>query len=314
MIVRRATVHLAIRYSLVMLGVIALFALGVALYVSVAFDIELPEASASEEAIDRANSTLHTGLAICFAVLVLLVPLLSYLLARSALAPVRASLEAQQRFVDDASHELRTPIAIAQGELELSLMQPRTAEEYRDTIRGALEAVEELSGLTNDLLLLTRSDQLGGDAPLVPLEELSERALLALPPETRDRVATQVAPGGSLQCVPELLTRAITNLLENAAKFSPPETPISLSMEQVDGATRIAIVDLGPGMNPADTARAFERFWRADASRSTSGHGIGLSIVQRIAEYHGGSVALQSSPGKGTRAILDLPHSDRHES
>ena len=125
-LVRRATVRLTILNSAVLLGVVVVFALAVNWYVSRSFDLEL--ADSSEETMDRAVQTLRTALLIGCGILVVLVPPISYALARLALAPVRRNLETQHRFVDDASHELRTPVAVAQGELELGLMRPRSAE------------------------------------------------------------------------------------------------------------------------------------------------------------------------------------------
>ena len=193
MIIRRAVFRLTVRYSLIMLGAIALFAIGVAVYVAFAFEVQLPEASASEEAIDRANTALRVGLIACFVVLALLVPPLSYLLARSTLAPVRENLEAQQRFVDDASHELRTPLAVAQGELELSLMQPRTPEQYRETIEDALEALAELgtlcqvSSLVEGSFIGFRVERVGDSPPSKRLRAL---------PVGRGRVRR----GGGVRC------------------------------------------------------------------------------------------------------------------
>ncbi len=304
MIVRRAALRLTVQYSLVLLGVMALFGLGVALYAQVAFDLELPEAS--EAAIIQANATLRMGLLVCFGALVVLVPPAAYLLARRTLHPVRRNLEAQQRFVDDASHELRTPIAVAQGELELARMRPRDPEAYRAAIDAALAALGELSGLTDDLLLLAREEPLG-PGERIGLARLGERAVLAVAPELRPRVALRVHGAGELAGSPELLVRAVANLLENAGKFSPAAAPIELLIERTGDIARITVADEGPGMPPEHAARAFDRFWRADAARSTPGRGIGLSIVRRIAELHGGRASLQSAPGRGTAVTLELP-------
>lgn len=307
MILRRATLRLTIRYSLVLLGVVAMFGLGVGLYVSIAFDAELPEASASEEAIDRANSTLHVGMLICFGVLVFLVPILSYLLARSALAPVRAGFEAQQRFVDDASHELRTPLAVAQGELELALMRDRTPQQYQATIRASLSAIEETGQLTSDLLLLTRADHIGADAISISVAEILNRATLSLPEQDQDRVKVRANASETIRCAPELITRAVGNLLENALKFSPPDQHVLLEVSVQSGEVFMTVTDHGGGMDAADAAHCFERFWRADSARSVPGHGIGLSIVQRIAQYHQGHAELHSTLGAGTRASIQFP-------
>lgn len=305
MIIRRATLRLTIQYSLVLLCIVALFAVGVAIYASFAFDLELPEAS--EQGIDRANATLREGLIICFAVLVVIVPPISYWLARRTLRPVRENLEAQQRFVDDASHELRTPIAVAQGELELALLQERDPEQYRTSIAESLAALQELSGLTNDLLLLTNTDRLDEHADIVELRELGDRALATVPPEVRERVVIRMHGDARMRGSAELLARAIANLLENAGKYAAGASPIELTLEATGDQVRISVRDQGPGMTPEQARRAFDRFWRADSARSTPGHGIGLSIVQRVTALHAGRASIRTVPGQGTEVVLELP-------
>lgn len=311
-LVRRATVRLTILNSAVLLGVVVVFALAVNWYVSRSFDLEL--ADSSEEMMDRAVQTLRTALLIGCGVLVVLVPPISYALARLALAPVRRNLEAQHRFVDDASHELRTPVAVAQGELELALMRPRSAEEYRAAIASALSAVEDIGSLSGELLLLAQSEPIAAGTPgteRIGLDELGRRAVLAAPPDLRSRIELAVSAQpdriGEVSGRPELLVRAIVNLLENAGKYAPPGTPIGLLIEPDGETARISVSDRGPRMSAEDARHAFDRFWRADAARSTPGRGIGLSIVRRIAELHGGRAQLHSAPGRGTTVTIEIP-------
>ncbi|WP_427868654.1 sensor histidine kinase [Leucobacter luti] len=299
--------RLTVIYSLLLLLVVALFGIGVAWYAAAAFDLELPESSLSEEAIDRANATLRTGLLVCFSVLLLFVPFISYVLARSTLAPVRRNMEAQQQFIDDASHELRTPIAVAQGELELALLNPREPVEYRAAIARALAALGELGSLTSGLLLLTSTERAAAIGSPVDVRDAAERAMLAMPQEIRERVHLEVTGRAEITGAAELLVRAIANLVENAGKFSPAGTPIAVVVERSGDEVRVVVSDEGPGMAAEQAAAAFDRFWRADSSRTLPGHGIGLSIVRRIAELHGGSAMLRSKPGRGTQAILELP-------
>ena len=314
--IRRATIRLTILNSAVLLGVIAVFAIAVNLYVSTRFDIEISDRT--ERVLEHAIGTLRMALLLGCGVLVVLVPPISYLLARLALRPVRANLEAQQRFVDDASHELRTPVAIAQGELELALMQDRSADEYRAAIEAALGAVEDLGALSSQLLVLARSERIVPGAPdteRIAVSRLGERAILACPAELRPRVALSLAVRGAGQpehagevwCRPELLVRALANLLENAAKFTPEASPIELRIEPEGGTVRFSVTDRGPGMSAEEARHAFDRFWRADAARSTPGRGIGLSIVRRIAELHGGRATLHSAPGRGTTVTIEIP-------
>ncbi|MBN9613868.1 MAG: HAMP domain-containing histidine kinase, partial [Actinobacteria bacterium] len=265
--IRHATIRLTILNSAVLLSVIAVFAIAVNVYVSTRFDIEISDKT--EKVLEHAISTLRMALLLGCAVLVILVPPISYLLARLALRPVRTNLEAQQRFVDDASHELRTPIAIAQGELELALMQQRSGDEYREAIGSALGAVEDLGALSAQLLVLARSERIVPGAPgteRIGLHELGERALLACPAELRSRIELRIASSGprgldraaEVWGQPELLVRALVNLLENAAKFSPAASRIELLLEPgggpSGGTVRLSVTDHGAGMS-ADDAR-----------------------------------------------------------
>lgn len=305
MIVRQATLRLTFQYSVVILGIIAVFAFGVALYSMVAFDLALPEDA--EGTVDQANATLRVGLIVCFATLVLIVPLVSFLLAQRSLAPVHASLEAQQRFVDDASHELRTPIAVAQGELELALLQPRSPEAYRAAMTAALAAIEELSVLSRDLLLLASADNIAGATEQVTFEAFGARVVQACPPSVRGRVHLETRGDGTIDCSAELLTRAVVNLVENAEKYSPIDTAIEVAVVGIAESVRITVTDHGIGMTTEEAAKAFERFWRADTARTTAGRGVGLSIVQRVAALHRGTVRLDTALGRGTVATLELP-------
>ncbi|GAA1778789.1 HAMP domain-containing sensor histidine kinase [Leucobacter iarius] len=312
MIVRRAVLRLAVVNSLVVLGIVALFAVGVERYASAAFDRDLPGLpDGANDAAEVAIQNLRAGLLICFAALLLVVPVACWLLARHSLRPVRESLETQQRFVDDASHELRTPISVAQGELELALLRDRDPEEYRAAMRSALAALEELGALTGDLLLLSRGDaeaRVGSsERGRISVDELARRALAAVDGTPGAPIRVAESRDADIEGSPELLVRAVVNLLENARKFTPADGEIRLGFELPGSAVRISVSDTGAGMSPEDAARAFDRFWRADSARATPGRGIGLSIVRRVAELHGGSAEIRSTPGRGTTVSVELP-------
>lgn len=312
MIVRRAVLRLTAVNSLVVLGILALFAFGVDRYASAAFDRDLPGLpDGTNDAAEVAIENLRTGMLVCFAVLLVVVPVACWLLARHSLRPVRESLETQQRFVDDASHELRTPISVAQGELELALLRDRDPEEYRAAMRSALAALEELGALTGDLLLLSRGDAeaCGGSSGRgrITVDELARRALAAVEGTPGASIRVAESRDADIEGSPELLVRAVVNLLENARKFTPADGEIRLGFDLPGSAVRISVSDTGAGMPPEDLARAFDRFWRADAARATPGRGIGLSIVRRIAELHGGTAEIRSTPGHGTTVTIELP-------
>ncbi|WP_210509236.1 cell wall metabolism sensor histidine kinase WalK [Naasia sp. SYSU D00057] len=306
MIFRRAILWLTVGYTALQLLLFGVFAVAVYSFVTGTFDFDAVEPE-DEHIAELGFAALRQGLLLAFAALLVLAPLFGYLMARSALKPVRAGYELQQRFVDGVSHELRTPLSVLQGELELALTRERSPEEYQAAIARSLAAVDGLTRLTDDLLLLTQGSGRRLDAAFRPLDvnELVEEAVHARAGAAP--VEVRLGPLFAVRGSPELLAQAVGNLIDNAVKFSPPGTPIRVSTAVAGPTGMIAVRDQGPGMSQDETRHAFDRFWRADAARSTPGHGLGLSLVREICAAHGGDVRLFSSPGSGTTARMTLP-------
>jgi two-component system sensor histidine kinase MprB len=227
------------------------------------------------------------------------------------LGALAASRDRQRRLVADASHELRTPLTSLRTNLDL-LAQTEGADpgagglpaearrELLDDVRGQ---IEELTTLVGDLVMLAREDQ--PEASVAPLD-------LA---EVTDRAVTRVrrrAPGVDFDVRLEPwpaegdatgLERAITNLLDNAAKWSPPGGTITVRL----ASGVLTVDDQGPGIGEADLPHVFERFWRSDDARSMPGSGLGLAIVHQVVDQHGGRVKAGEAPGGGTRMSLAIP-------
>jgi signal transduction histidine kinase len=322
-IFRRALLRLTLVHSAVVLGVVALFGAGVLVFVAVAFDLDPPGASdvigsadaagAGErgDAAEQAMTALLQGLAVSFVVLLVLVPALSHLLARRALAPVRASYDAQQRFVDDASHEFRTPLSVLRGELELALLAERSGGEYREAIGGSLEIVDRMIGMTGDLLLLARGTghQLDAASEVVAAAVVVGRGVAAAGrphPGSAGVLIEGVGPA-LVRGVPELLVRAVANLVDNAIAFTPPGGEVRIRARADARTVTIEVRDTGIGMSPEQIRRARDRFWRADTGAPARGHGIGLSLVHEIVEAHHGRLHLRAVVGAGTVATIELP-------
>ena len=309
MIFRRALIRLALTYTVVQLLLFGAFALGIYAFVTGTFDFDVPEldGEAFVASAEQGFELLRNGLSVGYAVLVVVLPVSSYLMARSALAPVRRSYELQQRFVDGASHEFRSPLSVIQGELELALSRSRTAAQYRVAMRAALESAEGLTRLTNDLLLLTREDgdELEATFEPVSLNELAHKAAHSHGAAARITVTESravIVDGSS-----ELLTRALTNLLDNAAKFTDGSDSIDIIISATGRIAYIQVADNGVGMTDAESAHAFDRFWRAQDARTTPGFGLGLPLVKQIISAHRGKVNISSVPGTGTTVTLTLP-------
>lgn len=228
------------------------------------------------------------------------------------------SFDSMRRFVQDASHEIRTPLAVIRGEAEVALAKERGPAEYQESLAVIQEESRRLSRLVEDLLNLARAD--AGRVQL-HVEELYLNDLVA---ECCRSIEPQAAARNiQLQCGAredvalrgdeELLRRMVWNLLDNAVRYTPPGGKVSASVEAQDGEVRVRVADTGVGIAPEAAAHVFERFYRVDQARSRQQpgaapacFGLGLSIVQWIAESHHGTVELTSQPGAGSTFTVRL--------
>ncbi|MCI4660065.1 sensor histidine kinase [Cryobacterium zhongshanensis] len=311
MIFRQATRRITVAFTGILLLLFGAFALGIYLFVTATFDYD-SVASNGVEAVDAAEqgfATLRIALLIGYLLLVLVVPFVSYGMARVVLRPVRHSYNMQQAFVDDASHEFRTPLAIIQGELELAISRRRQTVEYEAAINTALEEVDHLTSLTSDLLLLARGsdDQVKARFQPVSVETVIKRAIERSGAQVRVTIETPAVQ--HITGAEDLLIRAVGNVLDNAAKFSAPDSTISLTVGTRGDRILIKIVDEGPGMTAETLSHVFDRFWRAEESRNLPGHGLGLALVKQICEAHNGTITIESALGVGTTVRVLLPAS-----
>ena len=230
----------------------------------------------------------------------------------SAFAEREASQARLEQFVADASHELRTPVAAIRGYAELYRKGGLSDEEALARAMARIEGESERMGrLVEDLLLLARLDQ---HQPLetdqVDLAELAGDAVSDLRAVDPERPVTLDAPAPVLIAGDERrLRQVLANLLGNARVHTPPGTPVHVTVGAVDGPARVTVADEGPGIDADHQQRIFERFYRADKSRSraSGGAGLGLSIVAGVVAAHDGEVAVESRPGGGTTFTVRLP-------
>ncbi|HUC53205.1 MAG TPA: ATP-binding protein [Candidatus Cybelea sp.] len=236
----------------------------------------------------------------------------------SLLDRLSESFERQRRFMADASHELRTPVAILRGEAEVALSQQgRSLEEYRESLGVLHHEAERLTHIVEDLFTLTRAD--AGQYPLQPhdfyLEELVAECVhsartLAL--AKKISLNFDEAPESPIHADESLLRRMILNLLDNAIKYTPEGGAVSVTSRLAANEYVLSITDTGKGI-PADLQpRIFERFFRADVARSRAendggGAGLGLSISRWIAEAHHGRLELTRSDSRGSTFTAYLP-------
>ncbi len=228
----------------------------------------------------------------------------------------RLELSFQQatRFSADASHELKTPLSIMQGELENALQAAAPGSAEQQVFANLLEETQRLKSITNSLLLLAQAD--AGQLPLrlerinlgAALEELTQD-IETLAAETGVKVELRAAPAIWIEADPVLLQRAVLNLLQNGLRYNEPNGWITVELGSRNGRSELNICNGGPGISPADQKRLFNRFFRADAARSriVHGMGLGLSLAREIARAHRGDLALQESRPGRTCFTLWLP-------
>lgn len=227
---------------------------------------------------------------------------------RTMLEALETSREQQQRLVQDASHELRTPLTSLRVNVEmLDRIERSTAEISAEDRAAVLDAiaseVAELGSLFDELIdLATDSDDRDAPLELVRLDEIVTRAVARWAQRT-DRSIDVTVEAVTVNGNDALLERAVTNLIGNAHKFSPPDEPIEVVV--LDGF--VAVRDGGPGIPAADRERVFDRFHRAETTRSMPGSGLGLAIVAKIVDHHGGEVWAAESDRGGADVGFTLP-------
>jgi two-component system, OmpR family, sensor kinase len=219
------------------------------------------------------------------------------------------SFDSQRRFMADASHELRTPVAILQGELDVTLSRDdRDAREYRDSLKIMRKSVQRLTRIVRDLFLLARGD--AGQYPMRDerfyLDEVvaqTVQGFRTLAAERGVAIAEEHEPDLVMRGDEDLVQRLVGNLVENAIKHVPSGGRVLVRSSAADGGLRIEVHDSGSGIAPELRERIFERFFGADGS----GAGLGLPIARWIAEAHGGRVWLESSGSSGSVFVANLP-------
>lgn len=235
----------------------------------------------------------------------------AYLWARRTLAPLEAVHEAQARFTSDASHELKTPLAVMKTELEVVLAdKSATKQDYREILSSNLEEVDRLSDLSSTLLQLAKLEFGTLEWRTFNLTETVDVAMKSLG-ERADRIdikAVKHLP--DIKANPTSITELIMVLLDNALKYSPPKSRISVAMRRRARSVEISITNSGKGITAEQLPYIFTRFYRGDSSRAShtaAGYGLGLPLAKKIVELHHGELTATSQPGVFTTLTVRLP-------
>jgi len=231
---------------------------------------------------------------------------------------LEASFQAQKRFTADASHELRLPLTILKGEIEVALRRPRTEEEYQQILRQQLSTIDRIQRIVNDLLTLARAD--AGQLEIVQepvdlsllLQEVGQQHLILFDSQ---HVGLDIQIEDELEIMGETgqIERTVMNLLSNAFKHAPEHSSIHLTACSKGNSAIISVRDEGPGIAAEQQQRLFDRFFRADDARCRKegeGAGLGLAICKRMVDAHNGDIWVESQIGEGATFFVRLPLSN----
>jgi two-component system, OmpR family, sensor histidine kinase MprB len=214
------------------------------------------------------------------------------------------SLVRQRQLVADASHELRTPLATVRTNVEvLTRADELPPDDRAMLIRETIAQIGELTRLVGDLVELARGDGQEEPFTVVDLDNLTRR-VVEVAGRNHPSIAFRVDGVPSLiRGAPARVSRAVSNLIDNAAKWSPPNSEVEISVRE----GTVTVRDHGPGVDPADLPHVFERFYRSPQARTMPGSGLGLAMVKQVADSHGGTVTAAIAPGGGALFVLQFP-------
>src|SRR6266480_2203577 len=215
------------------------------------------------------------------------------------------------QFSADLAHELRTPIANILGEAQVALTRDRTSDEYREVIESTVAECERLSGIVDNLLFVARVDAAREPIARKQFDARAAVEKIATFYQTiaeDHHVAISCSGEGQISADPAMFERAVGNLVDNALRFTPGNGSIQIVLAQYAADFEVAVSDNGCGIAPEHLPRVFDRFYRAESSRSSAGAGLGLALVKSIVDLHGGSAKIESEVSRGTTVTVTFPN------
>lgn len=269
----------------------------------------------SVEDLQATKNRLKLNLLVINGVILGVSAVVGYFLAGKTLQPIEESLEEQKRFVADASHELRSPLTALKTSMEVALRDKKMSlTEAKKVIKSNLEDIDSLQFLSNNLLSLANFQSnshnlVFREIDIAEVVKNAYRKILPLAKEKNIEIRI-VVKKQTLSVNKESLEEMIVIFLDNAVKYTPSGGKVSINTKTNNKHLLIEIKDTGIGIDPKDLPHIFDRFYRADASRTkekVAGFGLGLSLAKRIIEIHKGSVEVASILGKGSNFIIRLP-------
>ena len=225
---------------------------------------------------------------------------------------LEAAFRREREFVSDASHELRSPLTVLRGRIEMLIRERGKGDEVAEESRELLREVTRMDRLVDDLLTLAKAETGTLIHPrAVRVEDFAEDLRRDLPLLGARDYRVQSGATGAIDADPDRLAQVLRNLVSNAVRHTGSDGHITVSIEPRNGGTTFAVSDDGPGIPPDQLDRIFDRFYRTDEGRARDqgGSGLGLAIARAIVEAHGGTIAAESEPGSGTTIRFDVPNS-----
>lgn len=264
------------------------------------------------EELEAAKNRIKLSLIVVNAFIFVFAGGAGYFLAGRTLRPIKVMIDEQNQFISSASHELRTPIATMRAEMEASLLEKNISDkEARRLIKSNLEELTDLQNLSNTLLRLAKVHNTGADAltETVDLSQAVANAKKKVASLAKKKHITITSGKISAKVTGEKnsLTEVFVILFDNAIKYSPEKTAITIDQKKENASAVITIKDQGIGIAAKDLPHIFDRFYRADKSRNEEGYGLGLSIAKKIIETHNGEIRVTSKVNSGTTFLVSLP-------
>jgi len=267
-----------------------------------------------EQTLASAHKRILTRLIVTNIFILVGAGLVSYYLARRTLRPIEEAHNAQSRFAADASHELRTPLATMQSEIEVALMKPDLSLAQSKKLHVSnLEELDHLTALSDGLLRLARMEPQTINRESGTIDAMITAAISRILPLAEKKnilITPKIDPDISIYVDKHSMVEALVIMLDNAVKYSPAKTEVYIRAAKRRSEIVIRIIDQGIGIKPSDQLHIFERFYRADNSRSkvaAPGYGLGLAIAKSIIDLNGGAIDVKSIPGTGSTFSLRLP-------
>jgi signal transduction histidine kinase len=288
------------------------FALATVLQPTLDIDPDVPNLAAAEIAYAATIQRIGTALIVADIAVVGLVGVVAWLLAARTLRPIQDAHRRQRRFVADASHEMRTPLAGIRAAAEGAMDSRGSTAEMRSSLNAIVDSTERLARLTDDLLLLARTDDRLLEPQLEPFDlsvavaEVLDAARQASPANrvAQVRFASDLLVSGDSDEV----RRAVANLIDNAYRYSGPDATVQVTTRASDSSAIVEVADNGPGITATDLPRIFDPFYRVRAdAKGPAGSGLGLAIARSVVERSGGSLSVATRVGAGTTFVLSLP-------